>query len=60
MFPAVLCDMLLQAEECLSYVELLTSITQGRLLTKKPLQLTKILHLIFMIFLQSRWDYIID
>ena len=54
MFPAVVCDVFLQAEECLSYAHLLTAITQGWLLTEKSLQLTKILHLLFMILLQNR------
>jgi hypothetical protein len=49
--------MFLEAEECLSYAELLTAITQGRLLTKKSLQLTKIFHLLFVILLQSRGTY---
>lgn len=54
MFPAILCDMFLQAEEGLSYAELLAAITQGWLLPKKPLQLMKILNLLFMILLQGR------
>ena len=54
MFPAILRDMFLQVEEGLSYAELLAAITQGWLLPKKSLQLTKILNLLFVILLQRR------